>query len=323
MMILKRKIKLGLYILQTSFVTMCLLSFSSIASFHERHEMDDFFSMSPEELANISVSIATGTAKPAYQSASVTTVVTSEQIKAMGATELSQVLETVPGLHVSIQSVTNDPVYSMRGMHNEVNNQILVLLNGTRFSVPYKGSAMQSMEIPVEAIKQIEVIRGPGSALYGSDAFAGVINIITKKAKDINGTEIGVRGGSWDTQSIWGLHSEQWAEWDISASLQYTHKNNDGDRIIKADAQSAFDSAFGTNVSLAPGEMQTQLETWNAHLNLQRKYWDIGFWAYNGVDGGFRAGTGGALDNKGSVNSENYLSDLRFSSEDMVEDWEF
>ena len=76
----------------------------------EAEEIDDFFSMSPAELANISVSIATGTAKPAYQSAAVTTVITAEQIKTMGATELHQVLETVPGLHVSIQAVTNDPM---------------------------------------------------------------------------------------------------------------------------------------------------------------------------------------------------------------------
>ena len=131
----------------------------------EAEEMDDFFSMSPAELANISVSIATGTAKPAYQSAAVTTVITAEQIKTMGATELHQVLETVPGLHVSIQAVTNDPMYSMRGIRNETNSEVLVMLNGTRFSVPYKGSSMTGMELPVEAIKQIEVIRGPGSAL--------------------------------------------------------------------------------------------------------------------------------------------------------------
>lgn len=223
-------------------------------------EMDDFFSMSPEQLANVSVSIASGTAKPVYQSAAVTSVITAEQIKAMGATELSQVLETVPGLHVSIQAVTNDPVYSMRGIANGVNNQVLVLMNGTRYSVPYKGSGLQGMELPVEAIQQIEVIRGPGSALYGADAFAGVINIVTKKAKDIDGTVIGVRGGSWDTQSIWGLHSDHWLGWDVAATLQYAHNNNDGDRVINTDAQTALDNGFGTSASLAPNEMQLRLK---------------------------------------------------------------
>ncbi len=284
-------------------------------------EMDDFFSMSPEQLANISVSIATGTAKPVYQSAAVTTVITSEQIKTMGATELSQVLETVPGLHVRIQTVTNDAVYSMRGIGNGVNSQVLIMLNGTRFSVPYKGSTMTGTELPVEAIQQIEVIRGPGSALYGADAFAGVINIITKKAKDIAGTEIGFRGGSWDTQSAWGLHSNKWLGWDIASTLQYAHNNNDDDRIINSDAQSRFDVIKDTKASLAPGEMQTQSERWNAHLNLQREHWDVGFWAFNTVDRGSRAGAGGSLDNKGKLNNESYLGDLRFSSEGSIEDW--
>jgi len=286
-------------------------------------EMDDFFAMSPLELANISVTIATGTAKPVYQSASVTSVITAEQINTMGATELHQVLETVPGLHVRIQAVSNDPVYSMRGISNEVNAQVLMLLNGTRFSVPYKGSTMTGMELPVEAIQQIEVIRGPGSALYGADAFAGVINIITKKAKDIAGTEMGVRGGSWDTQSVWGMHSNSWLGWDIASTLQYTHRNNDGDRIIQSDAQTAADSIFSTNASLAPGEMQIQAERWNAHLNLQRKHWDISFWAFNKVDAGVGAGAGGAIDDEGRFDGENYLTDLRFSSEDLIDDWEF
>ncbi len=306
------RLKLGIVLMCSSFKVMAI-----------EQDMDDFFSMSPTELANISVTIASGTAKPAYKSAAVTTVITAQQIKIMGATELHQVLETVPGLHVSIQAVTNDPIYSMRGINNDVNAQVLFMLNGTRFSVPYKGSTMTGMALPVEAIQQIEVIRGPGSALYGADAFAGVINIITKKAKDIDGTEVGIRGGSWDTQSIWGLHSEHLLGWDIAASLQYAHNNNDGDRIIDSDLQSQFDTGFGTNASLAPGEMQTEAERWNAHLNLQRKHWDIDFWAFNKVDAGLKAGAAGALDNEGSVNGENYLADVNFSSEDFIKDWEF
>ena len=285
-------------------------------------DMDAFFEMTPEELANISVSIATGTAKPVYQSAAVTSVITAQQIKSMGATDLSQVLETVPGLHVRIQGVNNDPVYSMRGMGNNLNNQVLVLLNGTRYSTAYKGSSVQGMEVPLAAIKQIEVIRGPGSALYGADAFAGVINIITKKAKEIEGTEIGVRAGSWDTQSVWGLNSSHWLGWDIATSIQFVHNNNDDDRIIKVDAQSALDAVFATNASLAPGEMQTALSRWDAHLNLQRQYWEVDFWAFQS-SGGMRAGTVGALDKEGRLVNENYLTAVHFSSDDSLNDWVF
>lgn len=305
-------------------ITLSLLFFVVQTGFSVAEDMDDFFAMSPEELANISVSIATGTAKPVYQSASMTSVITAQQIKSMGATELSQVLETVPGLHISIQGVTNDPMITMRGMRNNTNSEVLVMLNGTRYSVPYKGSSLTGMELPVEAIQQVEVIRGPGSAIYGADAFAGVINIITKKAKDIEGTEVGVRGGSWDTQSAWGLHSNQWLGWDIAATLQYAHNNNDGDRIVHSDLQTQFDAnpALGTNASKAPREMQTSLERWNAHLNLQRKHWDVGFWAFNEVDGGLRAGASGAVDTEGELYGENYLLDTKFSTEDFFDDWE-
>lgn len=301
--------------------SLCFLLTSSIAFGQDDFE-DDLFSLSPAELANIPVTIATGTARAVYRSAAVTSVITAEKITEMGATELHEVLDTIPGLHVSIQPVTNDYTYSMRGIANNTNNQVLVLMNGNRYSTPYKGSHMSGMEIPLEAVQRIEVIRGPGSALYGADAFAGVINIITKKADDIDGTVVGARGGSWDTQSFWAQHGNHWLGWDIAASLQYSHNNADDDRIIGADAQSGLDRVFGTGASLTPGAMQTASERYNAQLNLQRKFVDINFWAFSEVDQGLRAGAAGALDNKGRLNGENYLAAAKFSTEDSIDDWE-
>ena len=285
-------------------------------------EMEDFFAMSPAQLADLSVTIASGTSKRIDQAAGVASVITAEQIKAMGATQLHEVLETVPGLHVSLQAVTYDYIYTMRGIGNGTNSQILVLLNGTRYSLPFQGRSMTGLEMPVQDIQRIEVIRGPGSAMYGADAFAGVINIITKKANDIDGTVIGGRGGSWDTYSGWAQHGGKWAGWDVAASVQYQTTNGDPGRIIDSDAQTAIDAAFGTSASHAPGAMQTQDKNWNAHMNLQRKHWDFGFWAFNVNDAGLRAGVAAALDTKGRANGENYLADMRFSSEDWLQDWE-
>jgi iron complex outermembrane receptor protein len=289
---------------------------------HAEQTVDDFLKLSPAELADIPVSIASGSAKSVYRSAAVTTVITAEQIAAMGATELHEVLETVPGMHVSIQAVTNDYIYTMRGIRNDTNAEVLLMMNGTRFSLPRRGTHMTGMIVPVEAIQRIEVIRGPGSALYGADAFSGVINIVTKKAGDLNGTTVGARGGNADTTSAWGQHGSQWQGWDVATSLQYSHNGIDPDRIITADAQTSIDRLVGTHASLAPGPMQTQNERWNGHLNLQRKHWDLGFWAFNEADAGFRAGAAGALDNKGRINGSNYLADARFSSEDAIQDWE-
>lgn len=286
------------------------------------NEVDNFFAMSPAELASTPVTIATGTPKPIFQSAAVTSVITAEQIKAMGATELHEILETVPGMHVSVKTgVTNDYRYTLRGIDNGRNSEILVMLNGTRITTPVVGSTMTGLELPVDAIGRVEVIRGPGSALYGADAFAGVINIITKTVKDINGTTVGGRVGDHGTQSGWGQNGSRWAGWDIATSLQYQHSDGDGGRIIKADAQSGLDKAFGTQASHAPGAMNTHYETFNGHLDMQRKHWDIGFWAFNS-NTGTRGGLFSALDPNGVFNAEQYVGDARFSTEDWLDNWE-
>lgn len=299
-----------------------IVCFGSDHAIAEKAEVEDYFAMSPAELAATPVTIATGTPKPMYQSAAVTSVITADQIKSMGATELHEVLETVPGVHAALRQDTYDYSYSFRGIRNTQNSEVLMLVNGTRITMPYDGTLMTGTELPIEAIQRVEVIRGPGSALYGADAFAGVINIITKKAKDINGAALGVRAGDHDTQSGWGQISGQWAGWDVATSLQYQHTNGDNGRIMHADVQTGIDSALGTQASHAPGSLNTRYETLNGHLNLQRKHWDIGFWAFNSINSGLRAGAAGALDPNGSADGEQYLGDVRFSTEDWSDDWE-
>jgi outer membrane receptor for ferrienterochelin and colicin len=300
-----------------------LLVFSATLS-HASEEVEDYFSLSPAELAAIPVTIASGTPRPNFKSAGSTSVITEEQIKTMGATELHEILETVPGIHASLQPITYDYNYSVRGIANKTNAQMLILLNGTRITSPFQGSTASSLDLPIAAIQRVEVIRGPGSAVYGADAFAGVINVITKKANDIDGTQLGVRTGNWDSQSGWGQNGTHWAGWDVATSIQYQQSAGDSGRIIQQDAQTLIDkSPIGTNASLAPGAMNTRFKSLNTHLNLQRKHWDIGFWAFNGFDIGTRAGGAGALDSKGGADSAQYLGDVRFSTEDWFADWEF
>ena len=287
---------------------------------HQADEQpDDFFDLSPEELANIPIAIASGSAQPASRAAAVATVITADTIDAMGATQLHEVLETVPGLHVTIDPLSYDHTYSMRGIHNTNGSQVLLLLNGTRLSTPFLGSRTAGFQMPVEHIQRIEVIRGPGSAVYGADAFAGVINIITKRANDINGTKIGGRVGTWDTQSGWAQHGGQWAGWDVAANFQYQHTNGDDDRIVESDLQSGLDQGFGTQASLAPGRYLSGFQSWNAQLGLQRQYVDINVWAWKQNDKGVGAGIATSLDPGGRFNSENYLADIHLSSEDHFE----
>ena len=299
----------------------CLVTLSCLAT--KASSAEDLMDLSLDQLGDIPVSaIASGTSKPIFRSAAMISVVTAEQIKAMGAIELHEILETVPGVHASIQDNNYDYSYTMRGISNAANSQVLMLLNGTRITTPFQSTIMTGLEMPIENIQRVEVIRGPGSALYGADAFAGVINIITKNAKDINGKVVGGRIGDHSTQSGWGQYSTSLGGWDIASSLQYQHTLGDGGRIVNTDVQTGIDNFLGTHASHAPGALNSRYETLNGHLSLQRKHWDIGFWAFNSMDIGTRAGSGGSLEPNGVANGEQYMGDVRFSTEDWLDDWE-
>ncbi|HEX2797987.1 MAG TPA: Plug domain-containing protein, partial [Immundisolibacter sp.] len=113
------------------------------------------------------VSIATGTTQPLRESPAIASVVTAADIAAIGATELNEVLETIPGLHVGVSGVGYKPIFSIRGIHTQTNPQVLVLINGLPIKNVFDGSRGASWgRMPVTGIARIEVIRGPGSALY-------------------------------------------------------------------------------------------------------------------------------------------------------------
>ena len=225
----------------------CALALAVATSFcsadnHTLSVDDSLWQLSPEELGQIRVSsIATGTATPLDKAAAVTTVITEEDILAMGATDLDEILETVPGLHVSRSEQLLTPKYIFRGITSTYNPQALLLINGVPVTTLVFGNrGLIWGGMPIKAIKRIEIIRGPGSAVYGADAYSGVINILTKTANDIAGTEIGGRVGSFDSQSVWLLHGATYNETKVGLTLEYN--TTDGHReIIDADAQTRLD----------------------------------------------------------------------------------
>ncbi len=285
--------------------------------------IDNYFLLSPAELAAIPISVASGSSRTVSQSAAIVTVITADQITAMGASQLHQVLETVPGVHVSFDQRSSAHFYSMRGIRNENSAQVLILLDGTRVSLPYRGGRVAGFTMPTENIARLEVIRGPGSAIYGADAFAGVINIISKKADDINGIRVGGRAASWDSYEGWAQYGDRWQEWDVALSFQYQTSEGDNSRIIASDLQTQLDVIHGTSASLAPGTIASDYDRWNAHASFQRKHWALHFWGSEQLQGGTGVGVNSILDPRGNQESQQYLADLRYSTEDLFKDWQF
>lgn len=269
------------------------------------------------------VSIATGTPQPVSKAPSVATVITAADIKATGATDLSEVLETVPGLHVSRSGFLWRPLYSIRGILTQVNPEVLVMLNGVPMTTGLYGDRGRLMAgFPLEHVSRIEVIRGPGSALYGAEAVSGVINIVTKTASEIDGTESGLRAGSFNTYDGWVQHGGRVGEVDVAAYLRLGH--TDGfRRTIEADAQTALDSAFGTHASNAPGPIGTGYDSIDARLDLSYDKWRFRTGYIGRPDNhAVGAGVADALDPISSANAHYANADLTWHDAKFSQNWD-
>lgn len=266
------------------------------------------------------VTIATGTRQPIARAPSVASVVTAEDIAAIGATDLDEVLETVPGLHVSRSPIGYNPIYTIRGIYSQFNPQVLMLVNGIPItSVVYGDRSQIWGGMPVENIARIEVIRGPGSALYGADAFSGVINIITKTSIDIDGTQLGLRTGSFNSRDAWVQHGGTWGTFDVSAYLK-AGRTDGQHQIIAADAQTYNDSLTGTNASFAPGPVNVGRDTIDGRIDLSRDKWRLRAGYLQRDNGGSGAGVASALDPIGKSFGERINTDLTYQDANFAPD---
>lgn len=291
-------------------------------------QMADVFAQSVEEedLALVygdksTISIATGSKQQLRRAPAVTTVITAEDIAVMGAHDLDEVLETVPGIHVSRAANTYSPLYVIRGIYSTQNPQTLVLQNGipmTTMFIGNKGNIWGGY--PIDHIARIEIIRGPGSALYGADAYSGVVNIITKTASDTQGTQIGAGVGSFNTRSAWVQHGGNMGPIEVAGYLRVG--GTDGHKeIITADAQTARDRAAGTRASLAPGPVNTGYDAIDGNLDMRYEKWHLRAGYKLRDDVGTGAGVSSALDPVGKEKSERITTDLSWADAQLGKDW--
>lgn len=268
------------------------------------------------------VTIASGSPVAIDRAPAVATVITAADIRAMGATDLDQVLETVPGLYVSHTFANYNPIYAFRGNYSQINTETLLLLNGIPMTSLYRGDRGGIWGgMPVRSIARIEIIRGPGSAVYGADAYGGVINIITKSAQDIPESEVGAGYGSFNTRDAWLLAADRLG--NISTSLTVEYSDTDGHREhIDADHQSWWDQRMGTDASFAPGPVQLSRRALDLHLDLQMENWLLRGSYQRRDNVGNGAGFYEALDPQGRYESTRYTVELQYSNPMLTDHWE-
>lgn len=178
------------------------LFLAPFAAFAADPKTDDLLNMSLAELSNIEVTSVSKKAEKETEAAAAIYVITQDDIRRSGAKEIPEVLRMVPGITVS-RAGSHDWTVTARGFNNQFANKLLVLMDGrTIYSPLFSGVVWDIQDTVLEDIDRIEVIRGPGATLWGANAVNGVINIITKNAKDTQG---GLAVASVGNQSASGV----------------------------------------------------------------------------------------------------------------------
>lgn len=163
----------------------------------------DLSELSLDELLDTKVATVTAAAKRTQSvsdAPSAVTVVSSDEIRKFGFQNLGEVLASTRGFYTS--SDRNYTYLGVRGFGRpgDYNSRVLVLVDGQRMNDNVTGGALIGSEFMIDPdlIDRVEIIRGPGSSLYGSNAFFAVVNVVTRRGKDLDGAEASFAAGSYD-----------------------------------------------------------------------------------------------------------------------------
>lgn len=156
-----------------------------------------FANLSFEQLSRIEITTASKRAEALAETPAAVHVLTGEEIRRLGATTLPDALRYVPGVDVAMINSSQWAV-AARGFNGQYANQLLVMMDGRSIYNPaFGGVIWGAQDTFFEDIDRIEIVRGPGGALWGANAVNGVINILTKSAKETQGTVVAAGGGSF------------------------------------------------------------------------------------------------------------------------------
>ncbi|MCP5277850.1 MAG: TonB-dependent receptor [Thiobacillus sp.] len=203
-------------------------------------EVDRLLTMSMDDVMALKVRISTNTDQTLSKAPSVVSVITAEDMAATGATNLTEVLQSVPGIYVRPNLFGFRPLITFRGA---ASTHTLLMVNGVPMRDLVWSSGIFWKGLPTHMIERVEIIRGPGSALFGSDASAGVINVITRTAGRIEQDQAGLGAGSFDSQAGWMQYGGQWNGMEIGLTAQLS-RTDGHDPWIAADGQTALGGSY-------------------------------------------------------------------------------
>ena len=187
-------------------ILACILAAGGFPAWaNDDAQQTDLLDLSLDQLVQIEIPTVVGASKYEQSSSrapSSVSVITAAEIKSYGWLKFSDILHSVRGFNAT--SDRNYEFLTVRGfgLPGDYTSRVLLLIDGLRMndSIYQQAAVGGDFPLDIDLIDRVEIIRGPGSALYGSSAFFGVINVITKKGGQLQGAEVSLGGGSFNTK---------------------------------------------------------------------------------------------------------------------------
>lgn len=238
------------------FIGVCsILSQQTLAA---KTDIASLAKLSLEELMDLTVSVASKNQGSVRDAPGIVTVVTEEEIANSGARDLIDILRLVPGYDFGTW-VSNQVAVGIRGSWAS-DGKILMLVDGIEMNERRYASFEFGQHFPVDHIKRIEIVRGPGSVIYGGAAKLGVINIITKTSDDLEGVALTASYGKMSDalghKQITAMAGEKFGDVKISAlgtigkghRSDQTYKDAYGGSLDMANANELYPEYFNVNL---------------------------------------------------------------------------
>ncbi len=268
------KLNSGIPIL-LALILLTVAGSAAIAAVAGRDNEEDFaLDLSLEDLLNVEITSVSKHPQSQFDAAAAVFVLTGEDLERAGVTNIPDALRLVPGLHVG-RIDANKWAVTARGFNGRYSNKLLVLIDGRSLYTPmFSGVYWEQEDVMLADVERIEIIRGPGSTLWGANAVNGVINIITKHSADTQGGlavagagdyEQGLGAFRWGTKLAEGTFARFYGKANSRREYTFPDGLDAGDdwQMVRGgfrlDAQGASDKAITLQGDIYAGKINQQI----------------------------------------------------------------
>lgn len=252
-------------------ITPLSLLVASTAVVAQGDNTEELLRLSLEELVNTTVTIASKQPQRASEAASIVTAISRRQILESGARTLRQLFDTVPGF-TALHQIAAQRLLVVRGAG--LADGVLIQIDGVTVNDAFNGS-FEFYERPVGDIERIEIIRGPGSALYGGYALTAIVQITTRRYEEGSVAELTLGGGSNSLvhASAYGQYALEFGGRSLTVAASFTYSDDEGESVT-LQQDNIFTPGIGTflspltNPSLTPASRDEAEEKFNSHVKI-------------------------------------------------------